>query len=221
MPTFVVEALRGFLETGNVAPMTDGDTAQGDLQPPTRRDDSPRWKWGALVVDGGVEYATWAPDHDALAVEIRPAAGTSSRFIRMTRGGDGFHIAIDPRGAPGDRYRFRIGDQLLPDPASRAQAGTVHEDTLVVDPRVYAWQDQGWSRPAFRNLVIYELHVGTFTPEGTFRAAITKLPHLAALGINAIEIMPIADFPGNRSWGYDGVLIYAPCLLYTSDAADE
>jgi maltooligosyltrehalose trehalohydrolase len=196
--------------------MKEAANAQGNSQPPTHRADPLRRKWGAQVTGNGVEYATWAPDHADLAVEIHPIGGSPSRSIQLIRDTDGFHHATDPHGLPGDRYRFRIGDRLLPDPASRAQAGSVHEDSQVVDPRAYAWRDHPWSRPSFRDLVIYELHIGTFTPEGTFRAAIEKLPHLAALGINAIEIMPVADFPGNRSWGYDGVLLYAPARAYGS-----
>jgi maltooligosyltrehalose trehalohydrolase len=196
--------------------MIDGDTWQGNSPLPTHRESSPRWKWGARVDESGVEYTVWAPDHDKVSVEIRSHNGALIRAVQLLRNGDGFHRAIDPEGKSGDRYRFRLGDQLLPDPASRAQADTVHGDSLVVDPRAYAWQDREWSRPAFRDLVIYELHVGTFTKDGTFRAAIGKLPHLASLGINAIEIMPIADFPGERNWGYDGVLIYAPARVYGS-----
>jgi maltooligosyltrehalose trehalohydrolase len=85
---------------------------------------------------------------------------------------------------------------------------------MVIDPRQYRWNDKGWKRPRFRDLVIYELHVGTFTPEGTFRSVMGKLPHLAELGFNAIQIMPVADFPGQRNWGYDGVCLYAPARCY-------
>jgi maltooligosyltrehalose trehalohydrolase len=90
----------------------------------------------------------------------------------------------------------------------------VHGASVVVDPASYVWHDANWSRPAYRDLVIYELHIGTFTPEGTYLAAIEKLGYLKRLGVRAIEIMPIGDFPGERNWGYDGVMIYAPTRAY-------
>jgi maltooligosyltrehalose trehalohydrolase len=90
----------------------------------------------------------------------------------------------------------------------------VHGPSLVVDARSFSWKDGGWKIPEFRDLVIYELHIGAFTPEGTFRAAAEKLPYLKDLGITAIEVMPVADFPGERNWGYDGVRLYAPAKIY-------
>ena len=135
----------------------------------------------------------------------------------MERGSDGYHRTLDPLGEPGDTYKYRLdGGETFPDPASHAQSADVHGPSVVVDPRAFAWSDGDWKRPPFRDLVIYEAHVGTFTPEGTFRAMIEKLPHLRALGINALELMPIADFPGARNWGYDGVSIYAPARAYGS-----
>ncbi len=129
----------------------------------------------------------------------------------------GFHSVVDCSGRPGDRYKLRLDTgESFPDPASRAQFDSVHGPSLVVDPAAFAWSDQAWRRPPFRDIVIYEIHVGTFTAEGTFRAAIDKLPLLRELGVNAIELMPIADFPGSRNWGYDGVLIYAPARAYGS-----
>lgn len=109
---------------------------------------------------------------------------------------------------------FRKGDgEPFPDPAACAIT-KLHGRSIVVDHGTYSWNDEGWTRPPFRDLVIYELHVGTFTSEGTFRAVIDKLPHLRRLGVNAIELMPVADFPGDRNWGYDGVLLYAPANNY-------
>jgi maltooligosyltrehalose trehalohydrolase len=171
--------------------------------------------WGATVSGGSVRYRTWAPEQESLAVEVQPAAGPA-RTVKMTRDENGFHSATDPEGKAGDHYLYRFPSGAFPDPASRAQAGDVHGPSLVVDPRSFRWSDQEWQRPAFRDLVIYELHIGTFTPGGTFRSAIEKLPALRELGVNAIEIMPIGDFPGGRNWGYDGVLIYAPAHAYGS-----
>lgn len=128
----------------------------------------------------------------------------------MTAGKDGWHEAIDKDGVPGDRYVFVLPDGThVADPASRFQPEGVHGPSQVMDDTGVWWTDQAWRRPPFRDLVIYELHVGTFTPEGTFRSAIDRLDYLAELGITAIELMPVAAFAGTRNWGYDGVLLWA------------
>jgi malto-oligosyltrehalose trehalohydrolase len=123
---------------------------------------------------------------------------------------------IVTREAPaGTRYRFRIdGSVLVPDPASRFQPDDVHGPSEVVDPRAHAWSDAGWTGVPRERLVFYELHVGTFTPAGTFSGVAEKLDHLASLGVTAIELMPVADFPGRQGWGYDGVLPFAPESRY-------
>ena len=140
-----------------------------------------------------------------------PADGGPRRAIPLSRDGGGFHHGVDAGGKPGDRYLFELdGGAAYPCPASRWQPEGVHGPSLVVDARGFAWTDACWKRPPFRDLVIYELHIGAFTPEGTFRAAIGKLPHLKDLGVTAIEVMPVADFPGERNWGYDGVRLFAP-----------
>jgi maltooligosyltrehalose trehalohydrolase len=153
---------------------------------------------------------------EGIEVSVVNPTSARHRILTLSRETDGFHTVTDREGRAGDRYQFRVGNLLLPDPASRAQAGSVHEASMVVDPSTFAWTDDRWQRPEFRDVAIYELHVGTFTPEGTFRAAMEKLPYLRELGVTAIELMPIADFPGSRSWGYDGVLIYAPARAYGS-----
>ncbi len=166
----------------------------------------------ADVTASGVRYHTWCRENREVILEIN-----GSRLLPMPREDGGIHTAFDTQGRAGDTYKFRLEcGESFPDPEARSQAGTVHEASLVVDPTTFNWNDGAWKRPAFRDLVIYEMHVGTFTQEGTFRAAITKLPHLRALGVNALEIMPVADFPGARNWGYDGVLIYAPARVYGS-----
>ena len=160
-------------------------------------------------------YCAWSPETESVAIEIRPASGSLRRLLVARSNADGYHVGLDPEGKAGDRYAFRLDARgPFPDPASRAQSGSVHGDSLVVDPRQYQWNDGAWRRPRFRDLVIYELHVGTFTRAGTFRGVIEKLPHLRDLGVSAIELMPVADFPGERNWGYDGVLIYAPARAY-------
>lgn len=169
--------------------------------------------WGAVPTAEGVRYSTWAPDSPQVTIVIENPAG--GREIPMALSEDGYHRALDRHGRAGDLYKFRLGNgRTYPDPASRSQAGDVHGPSVVVDASRYVWGDRDWQRPAFRDLVIYELHAGTFTAAGTFRAAIDKLDHLRTLGVNAIELMPIADFPGSRNWGYDGVLIYAPARAY-------
>ena len=102
----------------------------------------------------------------------------------------------------------------MPDPASRHQPEDVHGSSEVIDPSSYMWRDIAWRGRPWEEAVLYELHIGAFTPEGTFRAAIDRLDHLVSLGVTAIEIMPIADFPGRWNWGYDGVLPYAPDADY-------
>lgn len=165
--------------------------------------------WGALMSDDGqARFRIWAPDAAHLALR----AGGRDRAMQPL--GDGWHgLTCDDLPA-GTAYGFVLPDgRMVPDPAARAQAGDVHGPSVLVDPHGWRWQSPHQSRP-WHEAVIYELHIGTFTPEGTFHAAITRLPHLAALGITAIEIMPVAQFPGMRSWGYDGVLPYAPHRAY-------
>jgi maltooligosyltrehalose trehalohydrolase len=115
----------------------------------------------------------------------------------------------------GARYRYRLdGGDACPDPASRFQPDGVHGSSEVVDPAAFAWTDQNWPGLTMNGLVIYELHVGTYTPEGTFLALIGELPELKRLGVTAIELMPVAEFPGDRNWGYDGVDLFAPSRAY-------
>ncbi len=133
----------------------------------------------------------------------------------MTPEGDGWFVLTVPGIGAGAQYGFVLEDgRMVPDPAARAQAGDVHGPSVVTDPRAFAWSP--WQGRRWHEAVILELHVGTFTAEGTFRAAIEKLPHLVETGITAIEIMPVAQFAGNRGWGYDGVLPYAPHTAYGS-----
>ncbi|ALJ56752.1 Malto-oligosyltrehalose trehalohydrolase [Candidatus Xiphinematobacter sp. Idaho Grape] len=136
-------------------------------------------------------------------------------ILSLQRDSKGFHTGLDQVGKAGDAYFYYLeGKGSYPDPASRAQQADVHGPSLVVDPTKFSWLDSSWRRPPFRDLIIYELHVGTFTLEGTFRSACERFSLLNELGITAIEIMPISDFPGRRNWGYDGVLPYAPARCY-------
>ncbi|MGI8820564.1 MAG: malto-oligosyltrehalose trehalohydrolase [Chthoniobacterales bacterium] len=169
---------------------------------------------GADVVVGGVRYRTWCK-HDRAAVVVVDKNSAPLRTIQLAPEEKGYFSGIDATGAAGDRYLYQFGEsQAWPDPASRFQPDGVHGPSLVVDPQTYRWRDDTWTAPSFPTLIIYELHLGTFTPEGTFRSAIERLEHLAALGITALEIMPVGDFPGERNWGYDGVMPYAPARAY-------
>lgn len=169
---------------------------------------------GATVLPNGqVSYCVWAPDVQLIQVEIRTLQRT--HMLTMQRDIRGFHTGLDQLGKVGDAYSYRLeGKGIFPDPASRAQQVDVHGSSLIVDPTTFLWSDHSWRRPSLQELVIYELHVGTFTVNGTFQSACEHFSLLRELGITAIEIMPIADFPGRRNWGYDGVLPYAPARCY-------
>lgn len=169
---------------------------------------------GATVTPKGVLYTVWCTSQQSLTLEVCSEHGVL-RYLTTLQDEEGYHCVLDPEGRAGDRYYYVFADgRTYPDPASRAQETHVRGRSVVVDSAAYSWHDDGWERPAFRDLVIYEIHIGTFTQEGTFRAAIDRLPLLKETGINAIELMPLADFPGKRGWGYDGVLLYAPCRTY-------
>ena len=158
--------------------------------------------------DGTVRFRWWAPGCRMASLEI---LGESAP-LPMTALGHGWFELVTERAAAGSRYWFVMPDgRRVADPASHFQPDDVHGPSELIAPMS---ADTGWAGRPWEEAVIYELHVGTFTPEGTFRAAISKLDHLAALGITAIELMPIAEFPGKRNWGYDGVLLYAPEATY-------
>jgi maltooligosyltrehalose trehalohydrolase len=169
--------------------------------------------FGAEYGEGATRFRLWAPACDSVRLEL---GRDKPHSIPMARGGGGWHEALVERVHPGEAYAFRVKDgaPAVPDPASRANPWDVNGPSVVVDPLAYDWQDDGWRGRPWHEAVVYELHVGTFTPEGTFLAAIGKLDHLASLGVTAIELMPLADFAGRRNWGYDGVLAFAPDASY-------
>ena len=199
---------------------------------------------GAIVRPDATTFRVWAPERQRVELVLACAAadGTSAESIAaggeshvaaasraatvaravagprpLTRDDAGYWSQTFTDVRPGDLYRYRLdGDdgQTFPDPASRFQPQGVHGPSQVIDPSRFAWSDGDWRPPAFEDLVFYELHVGTFTPEGTFRSAIGRLAYLRELGVNAIELMPVGDFPGDRNWGYDGVAIFAPARCY-------
>ncbi|MGP9805421.1 malto-oligosyltrehalose trehalohydrolase [Paracoccus sp. NSM] len=164
-------------------------------------------EWGPLAVEGGTRFRLWAPGQARLSLRCE------GRDHPMQRDDQGWFALTVPGIGAGTEYGFVLQDgRVVPDPAARAQAGSVHGLSRVTDPGGFDWHP--WQGRPWHEAVILELHVGTFTPEGTFRAAIDRLTDLAATGITAIEIMPVAQFAGNRGWGYDGVLPYAPHPAY-------
>ncbi|HMR34258.1 MAG TPA: alpha-amylase family glycosyl hydrolase [Geminicoccaceae bacterium] len=163
---------------------------------------------GAEVRDGTVAFRYWAPDLTALSVV--PERGGS---IALRRGEGGWFEGDGADLGPGTLYRLQLdGGDLLPDPVSRFQPEGPLGPSMIIDPASYRWRCDRWPAPV--RPVIYEMHLGTFTPEGTCRAAIDKLPLLAEVGITLLEVMPLADFAGGFGWGYDGTGFFAPTRLY-------
>jgi malto-oligosyltrehalose trehalohydrolase len=132
----------------------------------------------------------------------------------MLRADDGWFDLETDAVAVGAGYAFDVGGKTVPDPAARGQMGDVHGPSRLVDPRAYSWRTGNWRGRPWEEAVIYELHTGTFSPSGTFEGIEEKLDHLASIGVTAIELMPVAQFAGQRGWGYDGVLLYAPHVAY-------
>lgn len=173
-----------------------------------------RMPFGATVHAAGVDFALWAPSAEGIALLHTPAGGAPTAHP-LARGTDGWHRLTLADARVGDRYAFRLADgTTMPDPASRFNPDDVHGPSVVVDPGAFDWPDADWRGRPWHEAVVYELHVGTFTEAGTFKAARERLAELAELGITAIELMPLADFPGARNWGYDGVLQFAPDASY-------
>lgn len=157
--------------------------------------------------DARCEFTLWAPLLDQVAVKV---VSPSERLLPMQATEQGYWKLQADDIEPGTLYFYQIGDDIdRPDPASHFQPQDVHGASAVVDHQGFSWTDSQWSGVPLEDMIIYELHVGTFTPEGTFKAIIPRLGELRDLGVNAIEIMPVAQFPGDRNWGYDGVYPYA------------
>jgi len=167
-------------------------------------------QYGASVQPSGVQFHWWAPKLTGAKVVIQWNRGLE------LRAGDGGHIFAFAEGLrAGADYMLQLPDgREIPDPVSRWQPRGVHGPSRVVDPNEFRWIDQAWRGLPLKEFVIYELHTGTFTPEGTFESVIPRLAWLRNLGVTAIEIMPVAEFPGGRNWGYDGVGLYAPQSSY-------
>jgi 1,4-alpha-glucan branching enzyme/maltooligosyltrehalose trehalohydrolase len=167
-----------------------------------------------LTGDGRVRFRLWAPGAKKVELSLDDGKGVA-QILPLNPLEDGYFELITDKARTGSLYRYRIdGKNEVPDPASRRNPNDVHGPSEVIDPTEFEWDDDGWRSRPWHEAVIYELHVGTFSPEGTFAGAQARLDHLVELGIKVIEIMPVADFPGARGWGYDGVLLYAPEAAY-------
>jgi maltooligosyltrehalose trehalohydrolase len=172
---------------------------------------------GADPVPGGVRFGVWAPRASAVEVVIE---GEREQSHPLRAGASGHYWGVVPGVGPGARYRFRLdGGPAYPDPVSRFQPEGPHGASLVVDPGAFPWSDDAWRGIVIPGQVIYELHIGAFTPDGTFDAAIRELPALRDLGITLLEVMPVAEFPGRFNWGYDGVALFAPYHGYGDQEA--
>src|SRR5438552_2852337 len=178
-----------------------------------------RYPIGAEVIGKDqTHFRVWAPRAREIDVVLEDGAGSEPIFYALTSEPGGYFSGAGNAGA-GTRYRFRVnaGENFYPDPASRFQPKGPHGPSCVVDPRQFRWADTNWPGPALAGLkgqIIYEMHIGTFTKQGTWRAAAEQLPELARIGITVIEMMPVAEFPGKFGWGYDGVNLFAPSHLY-------
>ena len=168
-----------------------------------------------LQRDGTAHVRVWAPACRTVEIVLEETPKQPGRAVGLQREADGYFSATVPSVKRGERYRFRLdGSTLRPDPFSRFQPDGPHGPSAVVDPFTFRWSDESWRGVSPHGQVLYEMHVGTFTPEGTWAAAARELDELARLGITIIEMMPVHDFPGRFGWGYDGVNIYAPTRLY-------
>jgi 1,4-alpha-glucan branching enzyme/maltooligosyltrehalose trehalohydrolase len=175
-----------------------------------RRFDMP---FGAQLTRDGVRFRLWAPGCDRVGLCLGDSEHEA--VLPMAALGDGWFGLDVPGAGAGTRYRYAVNDGLrVPDPASRFNPDDVHAASEVIAPAAFDWHDGAWRGRPWEAAVVYELHVGTFSPQGTFAGVAERLDYLAELGVTAIELMPVADFPGARNWGYDGVLPFAPDSRY-------
>ena len=170
---------------------------------------------GVTLDANGATFSVWAPAATTVTLHIASGAARGDHEMSPVDGAAGVHSVFVPNVRTGDHYGYRLdGGDPLPDPRSCAQPDGVHGLSAVVDPSAFEWNDQHWPGLSLADFLIYEMHIGTFTAEGTFDAAAARLPELLAMGVTAVEVMPIASFPGQRNWGYDGVHLYAPQQSY-------
>jgi maltooligosyltrehalose trehalohydrolase len=164
---------------------------------------------------GGVHFRVWAPESKRVSVVLGQGIELANATdVLLSAEPGGYWSAFVPEAGEGAHYRYRLDKGDFPDMASRFQPDGPHGPSRVVDPARFQWSDRAWRGVTREAQVIYEMHIGTFTPEGTWAAATEQLPHLAEFGVTLLEVMPIADFPGRYGWGYDGVNLFAPTRLY-------
>ena len=169
--------------------------------------------FGAVPSQDGVRFRIWAPDARELTLVLHDGKAAGTHPLARIEGG--VYETWVRGAAAGDTYAFRMdGGDPRPDPASRFQPQGVHGPSQIIDAGAYRWHDAAWRPRRLEDLIVYELHIGTFSPEGTFAGARARLPYLRDLGVTAVEVMPIADFAGNRNWGYDGAALFAPARAY-------
>ncbi|MGH8245630.1 MAG: alpha-amylase family glycosyl hydrolase, partial [Gammaproteobacteria bacterium] len=177
-----------------------------------------------ILPQGGAHFRVWAPRRRRVEVIIESSAGGGDDLepshvlstLELEPEDSGYFSGVAERSGDGSLYRFRLdgGERLYPDPASRFHPRGPHGPSQIVDPGKFEWTDAGWRGVSMRGQVIYEMHIGTFTLQGTWAAAMLELDELAGLGITVVEVMPVAEFPGRFGWGYDGVDLFAPTRLY-------
>src|SRR5256885_1696165 len=175
-----------------------------------------RYPIGAeLVGEKQTDFRVWAPKAQQVDVVLKGTAGAKPHFCSLTAEPGGYFSGATDAGASA-RYRFRVNgaENFYPDPASRFQPDGPHGSSCIVDPTQFRWSDADWAGLKLKGQIFYEMHIGTFTSEGTWRAAAEQLPELARIGITVIAMMPVAEFPGRFGWGYDGVDLFAPTRLY-------
>jgi maltooligosyltrehalose trehalohydrolase len=164
------------------------------------------------LTEGGVHFRVWAPTRRKVDVVIE---GAEPRLVSLVKDSSGYFAGLANHVGAGARYKYRLdSDGPFPDPASRFQPEGPHHASEVIDPSAFKWTDAAWRGVKLENQVIYEMHIGSFTKEGTWASAAKQLPQLANTGITVLEVMPVAEFPGRFGWGYDGVQLFAPSHLY-------
>ncbi len=169
-----------------------------------------RFPVGAEVASGGVQFRVWAPIRNSVEVVF-----DQGETVPLQAEASGYFSGFAPNARDGSRYKYRLdSDELCPDPASRFQPEGPHGSSQIIDAGTFAWTDRNWGGVSLPHQVIYEMHIGTFTRQGTWSSAAAELPHLAETGVTVLEVMPVAEFPGRFGWGYDGVQWFAPAHIY-------
>jgi maltooligosyltrehalose trehalohydrolase len=202
----------------SAGPGSEATTAGPNTAVPDSPEAEAPWKlpFGATLDEGGTRFRVWAPACQSVDVAVFDAGTEQSpRVFPLEPEGNGYYSAWVREIAPGALYKYRLnGQRLLPDPASRSQPGGVHGASEIVDPESFEWTDHNWTGISATDLIVYETHVGTATPAGTFDGLVERLKDIRSLGVTAIQLMPIADFGGHFNWGYDGVDLFAPSHVY-------